>query len=90
MLNIPALEAQEAIRQCNIIGAVMDAKNGPLYMDSLADIAYYDEPDMREKYKDMVARTAARDGVAPAEAKAPTTDEWMAQMNQMEADRHGR
>lgn len=90
-MNIPALEAQETIRFCTAIGAVMDAKNGPLYMENLADVAYSDEPDMREKYKEMVAATAARDGATVIEKEKPTAEQWLSAMKQMQEEyKNGR
>ncbi len=65
IMNIPSHEALDGLNMSMVIGATFAGKDegGSYYLESLADIAYSDKPDIAEKFKAMVKITDSKRGI---------------------------
>lgn len=80
ILNIPSHEALEGLNLSMAIGATFAGKDegGSDYLESLADMAYSDKPDIAEKFKAMIKITDSKRGIQhqpKGEAKPITFEE---------------
>ena len=60
MLNIPALEAYDDLRQARLVGAIFGGEDGKEYIEQLIEIAWWHEPDQADSEKQALAIASAK------------------------------